>query len=191
MDRAALDLVSLALEYPDAAVREALASAVPPEAELGPSLGGALTRLRAWIAGTPAEEAEEAYTRLFDLSPVCTLHCGYHLFGDAYPRGALLAGLSAELRLASVPVRDGELPDFLPNLLRLAGRLPEGEGRALLVDLVVRPALARMNAALEGSAAPWAAFLAALPEAIAPLGDGIEAPDFRPETAPEEAFLHA
>lgn len=193
MDCASLDVVSLALEYPEPGVRDALRSAVFRPEDAGPRLASALEELRSWLDRTPPHEAEEAYTRLFDLSPVCTLHCGYHLFGDAYQRGALLAGLSAELRLAAVPVREGELPDHLPALLRLAGRLPEGEPRALLVDFVVLPALARMNAALAESPSPWAGVLAALSAPVARLGAGLEAPEFGagPVPEPEEALLHA
>lgn len=189
-DRAALDLVSLSLEYPDETVTAALAAAEPDAVSLGTALSEALDGLRAWLVSAGQHQAEESYTRLFDMSPVCTLHAGYHLFGDAYQRGALLASLAAELRLAGVPQRDGELPDFLPTLLRLAGRLPEGEERALLVDFLLLPALTRMNAALAGSPSPWAAVLAALPAALAPLGAGLEAPDYKPVDSPEEVPLH-
>jgi len=177
LDRASLDLVALSLEYPDAFVRTVLDRARPDGSALGAALGGAVAALLSYLRLAPAHEPEERYTALFDLSPVCTLHVGYHLFGDAYQRGALLAGLAAEMRRAEVPQREGELPDFLPSLLRLVARTEDAADRARLVDLVLRPGLSRMAAALAESEAPWALVVRALPAALAPLGAGLPAPE--------------
>lgn len=135
-----------------------------------PALASALRALDAYLAAAPAGEAEERYTALFDLNPICTLHAGYHLFGEDYKRGELLAGLSAELKKAGVP-NGAELPDFLPALLRLAAG-SDAEACATLVDHVILPALVKMVGALEGSESPWADVLRGLPEALAPLGTG-------------------
>lgn len=193
LDRASLDLVALSLEYPDAFVRAVLGRARPDGAALGDDLGGALAVLLSYLRLAPEHEPEERYTALFDLSPVCTLHVGYHLFGDAYQRGALLAGLAAEIRRAEVPQKEGELPDFLPSLLRLVARTGDAADRARLVDLVLRPGLSRMAAALAESEAPWAPVVRALPAALAPLGAGLPPPELAaPAPAPgEEAFADA
>ena len=193
LDRSALDLVALSLEYPDAFVRTVLGRARPDGTALGEELGGAVWGLLSYLRLAPEHEPEERYTTLFDLSPVCTLHVGYHLFGDAYQRGALLAGLAAEMRRAEVPQKEGELPDFLPSLLRLVARTGDAEDRARLVDLVLRPGLARMAAALAESEAPWAPVVRALPAALAKLGAGLPPPEIAaPAPAPgEEAFADA
>lgn len=193
LDRASLDLVALSLEYPDAFVRTVLDRARPDGSALGDELGGAVAALLSYLRVAPAHEPEERYTALFDLSPVCTLHVGYHLFGDAYQRGALLAGLAAEMRRAEVPQKQGELPDFLPSLLRLVARTREAADRARLVDLVLRPGLSRMAAALAESEAPWAPVVRALSAALAPLGAGLPPPEIAaPAPAPgEETFADA
>lgn len=193
LEKASLDLVALSLEYPDEFVKTVLGRARPDAEALGEELGGAHSALLAYLRAAPGHEPEERYTALFDLSPVCTLHVGYHLFGDAYQRGALLAGLAAEMRRAEVPQKEGELPDFLPSLLRLTGRTADEADRARLVDLVLLPGLSRMTAALAGSEAPWAAVVRALPAALAPLGAGLPAPEIAaPAPAPgEEAFADA
>lgn len=193
LDRPSLDLVALSLEYPDAFVRSVLGRARPDGSALGGELGGALSVLLSYLRLAPGHEPEERYTTLFDLSPVCTLHVGYHLFGDAYQRGALLAGLAAEMRRAEVPQKEGELPDFLPSLLRLVARTADAQDRARLVDLVLRPGLSRMAAALAESEAPWAGVVRALPAALAPLGAGLPEPEIAaPAPAPgEEAFADA
>lgn len=165
-----LELVACSLEYPsDRSIplaREAAERAAP----CSPELARAFVRLAEWLQAVPAGEAEERYTVLFDLSPVCTLHAGYHVLGETYQRGALLAGLSMELRKAEVEER-GELSDFIPTLLRLLPR-QSGEDRATLVDYILLPALVRMREALQESTSPWADILRALPKTLAPLGSG-------------------
>jgi nitrate reductase delta subunit len=106
---------------------------------------------------------------------VCTLHVGYHVFGDTYPRGEFLAALGAELRQAGVST-NGDLPDFLPTVLRLLARLEEPEGRQALRQHALLPALQRMRTALVASQDPWSRLLRALPGALAEEGDVLEEP---------------
>jgi len=192
LDYEALDRLAGAFEYPtvgSAKTVEAAASSLMP-ASL--RLGEALDALSRYLKDAPIGEAEERYTSLFDLSPVCTLHLGYHLFGDAYQRGALLAGLAAELRIAGLtPGRD--LPDFLPTVLRLLGRVNDPEKERILTDTLILPALLRMNRALESSTSLWAGVLRALPDVVAPYGSGTPEPDesFCRPTDPEEVNLDA
>lgn len=88
-------------------------------------------------------ELQELYTRTFDLSPVCALEIGYHLFGENYKRGVFLANL----RETEAPFdlgQEHQLPDYLPVLLRLLTKLDEEELRgALIVDCMI-PALEKM-----------------------------------------------
>lgn len=159
------DAVATCLEYPRGPVADHAASVV---AKLGGRGGGyapvsqAMTELIAWLADAEVGGPEERYTQLFDLKPVCTMNTGYHLFGDTYQRGELLAGLSADLTRYDVAFGH-DLPDFLPTLLRLLGRLEDDEDRRVLVHAIVMPALVKMNDALEKSPGPWPTLLAALP----------------------------
>lgn len=180
---------SLAYPGPSSALRalEAAAEMDPVE----PDMAAAFGRLANWLSRALPGAAEERYSGLFDLSPVCTLHLGYHLFGEGYQRGALLAGLTAEMRRAGVPA-EGDLPDFLPALLRLLAALPPGEDRETLVDALLLPALARMTEALKDVDSPWTEILRALPALLAPLGGGAPLPP--PERALDadlEADAHA
>jgi nitrate reductase assembly molybdenum cofactor insertion protein NarJ len=61
---------------------------------------------------------------------------------------------------------DGELPDFLPVLLRLLARLPDEEDATLLVVYLIAPGLAKMVAAVEGASDPWSAIVRALDELL-------------------------
>ncbi len=61
---------------------------------------------------------EELYTRTFDLNPVASLDLGWHLYGEQYERGRLLAELRG--RQAKLGIDSGtELPDHLTVVLRM------------------------------------------------------------------------
>lgn len=109
--------------------------------------------------------AEERYTLLFDLTPTCTLDVGYHLFGENYARGELLAGLNGELRAHGVD-SGGELPDHLPVLLRLLGRQEDPREQRILTSVVLLPGLLKINTELQDNEDPWSELLRALPAVL-------------------------
>ena len=101
------------------------------------------------------------YTRTFDLSPVCALDIGYHLFGENYKRGVFLANL----RETEAPFdlgQEHQLPDYLPVLLRLLTKLDDEELRgALIVDCMI-PALEKMLKTLSEGENPYRHLIAAV-----------------------------
>jgi len=113
-----------------------------------------LVELRRKLRDLPIESLQELYTRTFDLNPVCTLDIGYHLFGENYKRGELLAGL----RETEAPFELGQqnqLPDYLPVLLRLLVKLEDQELReSLIVELLI-PALSKMLQSLDDANNPY------------------------------------
>lgn len=163
------------LEYPVPATASHARQAAAALATLHPEVTCALWDLAVFLEQAAPGEPEERYTTLFDMNPVCTLHVGYHVFGDTYPRGEFLAALGAELRQAGVST-NGDLPDFLPTVLRLLARLGEPEDRRALRQHALLPALQRMGASLAASQDPWSRLLRALPAALAEDGDVLEAP---------------
>jgi nitrate reductase assembly molybdenum cofactor insertion protein NarJ len=116
--------------YPAAAAElDALAQAVP----------GSGNRLSL----ESRDELQEIFTRTFDVQAITTLGVGYVMFGDDYKRGEVLVNLNREHRDAGVACGT-ELPDHLPNVLRLMARW---EDEALLrefVEEILAPALDRM-----------------------------------------------
>lgn len=94
-------------------------------------------------ADMPVAVLQEQYTRTFDLNPVCNLEIGYHLFGENYKRGIFLANLR-EMELSFQLDEKGQLPDYLPLLLRLLARLDQGELRMDLITECLIPALNKM-----------------------------------------------
>lgn len=99
-------------------------------------------------------DLQELYTRTFDLSPVCALEIGYHLFGENYKRGVFLANL----RETEAPFdlgQEHQLPDYLPVLLRLLTKLDDKDLRsALIVDCMI-PALEKMLKTLSEGENPY------------------------------------
>lgn len=106
-------------------------------------------------------DLQELYTRTFDLSPVCALDIGYHLFGENYKRGVFLANL----RETEAPFdlgQEHQLPDYLPVLLRLLTKLNDEELRsALIVDCMI-PALEKMLKTLGEGENPYRHLIAAV-----------------------------
>ena len=156
-----IDTLSRLLEYPDPSTASLAASLSERLAGEHPELAAAIGELAAWLDSVTQGRAEEAYTLLFDLTPVSSLHLGYHLFGEDYARGELLANLVFELRKAGVD-KGNELSDFLPTLMRLLVRLDEEEDRRLLLEQLLLPGLEKVNKELSRSKGPWAELLRVL-----------------------------
>jgi nitrate reductase delta subunit len=97
---------------------------------------------------------QELYTQTFDLNPVCTLDVGYHVFGENYKRGELLANL----RQTEAPHELGQarqLPDYLPVLLRLVTKLDDPGLRQALIAEILIPGLNKMREALAKTENPY------------------------------------
>lgn len=133
--------------------------------EDAPELADALAALADWLGSVPLQEAQERYTTLFDLNPVATLSITHHIWGDTYQRGAFLAEMARELRVAGIDPGE-ELPDHLPTVLRLMERINDLEDLRVLVENIVLPALEKMSERLESSKHPWAAVLRSMPEML-------------------------
>jgi nitrate reductase delta subunit len=150
-----LDALADLLEYPDAGWAERFDGCRYLLNSEGPGLAEAFRGFRTGVEGLNLSELQELYTRTFDLNPVCTPEVGYHLFGDTYKRGLFLA----RLRETEEPYalgQDGQLPDYLPVMLRLVGRLEDEELRAALVQDCLLPATEKMFEALSKAESHYA-----------------------------------
>ncbi len=91
------------------------------------------------------DEVQEIFTRSFDVQSITTLGVGYVMFGDDYKRGEMLVNLNREHREAGIDC-GSELPDHLPNVLRLIARWGDRELATEFVEEVLHPCLERMIA---------------------------------------------
>jgi len=90
-------------------------------------------------------DVQEIFTRSFDVQAITTLAVGYVMFGDDYRRGELLVNLGREMREAGIDCGT-ELPDHLPNILRLLARWQKPELVREFVEEILHPSLTRMIA---------------------------------------------
>jgi nitrate reductase delta subunit len=151
-----VDRLASLLEYPDATFSSTLAECCRAVDVAVPAAAAELDRFADAIDGLSTAALQELYVSTFDWSPRCTLDVGWHLFGDAYERGMLLAKLREELQRAQIP-ENGQLPDHLPSLLRLLDRV-EPPRRDELTQLLT-PALDALQQALASSKSPYAALV--------------------------------
>lgn len=100
----------------------------------------------AHLAETTSRDSLQAiYSSTFDLAPSCSPYLGSHVFGDESPaRARFMAGLRAK------GIGSAELPDHVAELLEHANAFDADEWRDMR-DLVLLPALAKMNALLPPS----------------------------------------
>lgn len=103
-----------------------------------PSLPAFATQVRRM----PLTALQELYASTFDLQPVCALDLGWHLLGEDYQRGLLLARMRRELRAYGIP-ETRELPDHLSHALLLLARMGPAQAEEFAAAIVV-PAVENM-----------------------------------------------
>lgn len=153
MKLATCDAVAEILRYPSAERTCDLIRAcdVLTKDETFPSEGA--LALGVFLNDTTPEDAEEHYTRTFDINPVCSLEIGWHLYGEDYARGALLVEMRQLMRALGVE-EGSELPDHLTAGMRVMGRLSEGKA-GLFSTTYVQKALFKMNAGFDDLESPY------------------------------------
>lgn len=148
------ELLAAVLRYPDAGY---LARVQRCAFLLEQTDAQAARRMRdfaAHIAPMTLEDAQELFTRTFDLNPVCTLELGWHLFGEQYERGSLLVKMREELRRYGIR-ESSELPDHLVHALQLLARMEEERAEEFATAIVL-PALFKMLPNFQGQDCPFA-----------------------------------
>ena len=154
------------LTYPEPDYREridACLGAFEPAHDCGRRLA-LLQQFRAAIEDLDTPQLQELFIQTFDLSPVCSLEMGWHLFGENYDRGLLLVRMRRELRRHGL-VETSELPDHLSHALLLLDRM-EREGAADFAAAIVLPALAKMLPAVKDKQNPFENVLLAAEQAV-------------------------
>lgn len=118
LDLNACKLFGEALRYPTPGLNDRLggeASAVKdPEARK------ALSQFAEATKKLSIGEWEELYTRTFDLNPAVAPYIGYQIWGDGYPRGALMSNLNRAYHAQGMDDLS-ELPDHISLVLRYLG----------------------------------------------------------------------
>ncbi|MCZ2151303.1 MAG: molecular chaperone TorD family protein [Bryobacterales bacterium] len=167
-----LETMGELLRYPDERYAGLLDEAVRLSRD---ECRAALARLREQTSVLCLSELQGLYTKTFDLSPLCSLEAGWHLYGEDYARGSFLAYMRSVLAAHGVPER-GELADHLANVLPAIARMPAA-GADELRQGAALPAVRKMLKVFERQANPFGDLLRAL--AIL-----LEMPASKPEEEP-------
>lgn len=162
--------------YPDAGFPLALENArrLAAEDELPPD---ASRRLLLEFVGAlcpmAAGDAEELYTRTFDINPVASLEVGWHLYGEQYERGAFLVRMRGLLRALHI-AESAELPDHLSHVLQAVGSMEEAEAEAFTRQYL-SPALEKIAAGFAEPGNPYGSAVRSLQAYLGvPSADGGE-----------------
>ena len=129
--------------YPWSGERTEVAAALESVADTCPEEAETIAPLRSFVAESSEQRLQELYTHTFEIHPLCYLDVGYVLFGEDYKRGQFLVHLNREHEKAQ-NLCGTELPDHLPNLLRLLPKLRDEALAAELSRVFVIPALEKM-----------------------------------------------
>ena len=113
-----------------------------------PSLNTALKPLITFIRKQPLEELQDLFTRTFDLAPVAPPYLGFHVHGESYRRGTLMANLRDLYRRHGIE-EAGELPDHVGVVLRLLAATPGDEEVNALIVSDLKPGLDKLLSATE------------------------------------------
>jgi len=112
------------------------------------------------VTALSVEEVQELYTRTFDISPVASLEVGWHLYGEAYERGAFLVKMRELLRSCGIQ-ESTELPDHLSYLLLALSHL-ERDQVGKFIQVCLAPAVEKMLAGFEDETNPYRYLLEAI-----------------------------
>ncbi len=140
------------LTYPDAEHASTI--------ELCPDRSGHLSAFASATATVSPDEMEELYTRTFDINPISSLEIGWHLYGEAYERGAFLVKMRDLLRRHNVP-ESTELPDHLVHALEVLSKMEEEEANPFITACVL-PAVRKMLDGFSKQSTPYEHVLRAL-----------------------------
>jgi nitrate reductase molybdenum cofactor assembly chaperone len=136
-------LLAELFEYPTADLPQTARAVAAAAADRYPDAAATLDRFRELLPAADLTAMQELFIRSFDVQAVTTLDVGYVLFGDDYKRGQLLAHLNREHNDLGNDCGK-ELPDHLPNLLRLIAKHTDAALVEELVREIVAPAVRSM-----------------------------------------------
>lgn len=158
-----LKVISLLLDYPEAAVqaaRDELSQAIAAAREISPAQRQALQALLERVAGQPLLDVQEAWTELFERGRYLSLLLFEHVHGESRDRGQAMVDLMAQYEAAGFAIGVKELPDYIPLYLEFLASREDLEAREGLAD--VQHLLALLAARLAERESDYAACLQAL-----------------------------
>ena len=149
----ALNALSVLLSYPSEHTCQAAELLYVVLGGEHPEAASEAAAFGAYLERHEQYEAEEVFTRTFDVNPACALEVGWHLFGEEYARGMFLVRMREELRKYNI-AETSELPDHIAHVLAVVAAMPADEAERF-VGACVLPAVEKMRQALDGKDTPY------------------------------------
>lgn len=131
------DALSLVMHYPETATGLVCEELVQEVERCYPDQLEKMQRFVHDFLGLSQEEREEIYVSTFDVMPVCCMDVGFSVFGEDYKRGQFMAELVGRYREHGIDTGTN-LPDFLPNILKLVPHLDYAEAQMLVNEVVLK-----------------------------------------------------
>lgn len=145
------NLLSLILDYPHSEnYKQIVQECINALKENNNKEAFLLGKFYKFIENMSLEEMQEFYTHTFDIGAFAPLYIGYHLFGESYERGKILVALRSIYKVKNIAEK-GELPDFLPTVLRFMAIYNTDESEKEIVQKYVIPGMQKIAAAFSKS----------------------------------------
>lgn len=170
--RAAWQLISLLVSYPDDRLLGIVPQIRDAARQLPPDVGQPLVRLADHLAATDVQALRSSYVDTFDTTRKCALHLTYYAFGDTRKRGIALVQFKQAFRRAGLELDAQELPDHLSVVLEFGATGDLGVAWGLVNDH--RAGIELLQMGLDARHSPWSDAIAALRASLPPL-DGDQA----------------
>ena len=106
-----------------------------------------------FIGESSLTDLQEKFTQTFDMSPTTSLDLGWHLYGEAYERGAFMLKIRELLRTQGIE-ETSELPDHLTHVLAAMDGLNDDDCTKF-VHRYVQPAFIKILDGFKASDNPY------------------------------------
>ena len=126
-----------------------------------------LKKFEEHISSLDLEPLQELYTTTFDIQGRCCLDLGFVLWGEDYKRGDFLVKMKGLQEEYGVDLKS-ELPDHLPNVLKLLAKMDEQTLRSDLVSKILLPSLSKMQKSFKDQENPYKFLLLAIKSFFTP-----------------------
>ena len=101
-----------------------------------------LEKFNKYVESIKLSELQERFTQTFDMNPSTCLDIGWHLYGEAYQRGAFLVELRQLLRENKIE-ESSELPDHFTHILAILDILKPEDQKQFIANFV-NPAIKKI-----------------------------------------------
>ncbi len=153
-------LASLLIQYPNADLLSELTEIGKMAEKLPSAQRKPVLEFIGYLEGASLTELQQKYVETFDFNKRTCLNLSFHNYGDRRQRGMAMLQLKRRYTSAGLPLKDGELPDYLPVVLEFAALASGKFGQEVLHEF--RPSLELVRSALHEDESPYASLLKAI-----------------------------